>query len=945
MLPFIFVALADHSIFAVFISLCVFGVFFAFGKKRPSPSVVESSLRAQKEQHDKAVKDLSVQHEKALKDVSVQHERKVSQLKEEEKQKRESTQAKHVEELEHLRMEHSSALNGLAERHSAELERFKKENSAVRTEEDKKRTELQKQLESAKKKLDEDVAIVERKFQASEAAHKKAEEDVKYAKEQVETMKLEMQEQVRVAKESAQKDLKALSDKLKEEVDSSKAREEKESLLLRQAKEENEKLKSEVASLREQLLVVDKLTLAQREAVEERSRLVQEESHLQSALDSLRNGLAQKVLQLEDVQFNAQKWRSEASEAQKQLASSESRLVEARAEIDSLNEKCTSLQKSVEDRLVEVEELKLSLESVEEKHIAEMNALSSKLEDDVRTMKQKFSSLEDDIRSSIQVFEVGSKPSDGADHESPTSNKTLEVVEEPLSARRSGEKRLETVSFPVLHDAPPTVTISGGHNLHRSAPDTFAGSTSLSAPSTPVLSHNSSSVMGALDMLMGKSRDHIAAELIKTEQDYLEDLTALDDVVLAPLRAGAVLKPEQAVDVFVVDLLVQSNMRMLAQLQKQPEVVHIPRILSDFIDAALKPYSEYCSGAFAVLTDLLLKNSAKWAAFRKKVETHPRLKGLPLDAVLIKPIQRLCRYPLLLAELKKNTPQGMPLYEDLKNVMEKFNRGVSTINEIRRESELMHRAFEIERHGVSGMPVNFQWWGTDRHLLRDEAIDVMYPSNKGFGKRKRLLVWMFTDCIVLAKRSKMMRIATAQAYQCVSVLWFSSLTISDLPDNSEKGVSNAIEFVDTSNGGKKSVLFCFPMKETKAEWMGRLDTILKVAMVQKRGLVHQSSFKKVMNPLPAAAKAMTLGRQSREELSRRSPSVSEGDSESSSRSFIAGVIPPPPSGRGHRRSKSAGIGRDLSKQVSSVIRKHHEVPPSEMNDSTISSTDANPEDD
>ena len=114
----------------------------------------------------------------------------------------------------------------------------------------------------------------------------------------------------------------------------------------------------------------------------------------------------------------------------------------------------------------------------------------------------------------------------------------------------------------------------------------------------------------------------------------------------------------------------------------------------------------------------MLKNSKQFAQFRRKVESDYHLKGLPLESALIKPIQRICRYPLLLGELKKSTPIDSPQMEKLSLVIDKFNEAVLTINEIRRESEMMNKAFGIERLQIPGLET-FEFWG-DRRLLREE---------------------------------------------------------------------------------------------------------------------------------------------------------------------------------------------------------------------------------
>ena len=79
-------------------------------------------------------------------------------------------------------------------------------------------------------------------------------------------------------------------------------------------------------------------------------------------------------------------------------------------------------------------------------------------------------------------------------------------------------------------------------------------------------------------------------------------------------------------------------------------------------------------------------------------EAHqdPRLKGLFFSSYLIKPIQRICKYPLLLKvlwhfllssvsvlqqEVVKATPEDHPDYENLVKATEEINDVVGHVNE------------------------------------------------------------------------------------------------------------------------------------------------------------------------------------------------------------------------------------------------------------------------
>jgi len=65
---------------------------------------------------------------------------------------------------------------------------------------------------------------------------------------------------------------------------------------------------------------------------------------------------------------------------------------------------------------------------------------------------------------------------------------------------------------------------------------------------------------------------------------------------------------------------------------------------------------------------------------------------------MIKPIQRICKYPLLLRELIKQTDSSHPDYEKLKESFEKVEDIVTTINEKKRESEMSQKMYELSQN-------------------------------------------------------------------------------------------------------------------------------------------------------------------------------------------------------------------------------------------------------
>jgi RhoGEF domain len=73
----------------------------------------------------------------------------------------------------------------------------------------------------------------------------------------------------------------------------------------------------------------------------------------------------------------------------------------------------------------------------------------------------------------------------------------------------------------------------------------------------------------------------------------------------------------------------------------------------------------------------------------------PECQGLDLASFLLKPIQRICKYPLLLKELLKNTPESDLDYKAVQKGLIAINGVVSYVNNKRGEAELRQKMFQL----------------------------------------------------------------------------------------------------------------------------------------------------------------------------------------------------------------------------------------------------------
>lgn len=186
-------------------------------------------------------------------------------------------------------------------------------------------------------------------------------------------------------------------------------------------------------------------------------------------------------------------------------------------------------------------------------------------------------------------------------------------------------------------------------------------------------------------------RAFIVRELLESERKYVQDLEVLQNCARA-LQQNDILSADRLHDLF-------SNLNNLVDFQR--------RCLINIEDNARKPQEEQRFGrAFVMLEanfDVYWPFCSNYAKALEVIAVEApnisRLRGLPaaedcyldpayeLPAFLIKPIQRICKYPLLLEQLlKKSDPNG-PYYEELKQGLAIVQKGAAQVNEVRRTQE------------------------------------------------------------------------------------------------------------------------------------------------------------------------------------------------------------------------------------------------------------------
>ncbi|RCH81666.1 hypothetical protein CU098_004851, partial [Rhizopus stolonifer] len=165
-----------------------------------------------------------------------------------------------------------------------------------------------------------------------------------------------------------------------------------------------------------------------------------------------------------------------------------------------------------------------------------------------------------------------------------------------------------------------------------------------------------------------------------------------------------------------------------------------------FIDAEEKftVYEPFCAN-FQIIQDLVIQESHKLQKL-----AHIMSPDYELPAMLIKPVQRLCKYPLLLQQLIKSTPEDWCYAEINKKGLEAMERVTKNVNETKRIQENSMVIQDLKKKIVveDGTECLLDKFGS--LLLHDKLILQKADSEH----TKEMAVFLFQKVILMCKEVK-----------------------------------------------------------------------------------------------------------------------------------------------------------------------------------------------
>ncbi|XP_029792805.1 spermatogenesis-associated protein 13 isoform X2 [Suricata suricatta] len=313
-------------------------------------------------------------------------------------------------------------------------------------------------------------------------------------------------------------------------------------------------------------------------------------------------------------------------------------------------------------------------------------------------------------------------------------------------------------------------------------------------------------------------RTNVIQEIVNTERVYIKHLKDICEGYIRQCRkhTGMFTVAQLATIFGNIEDIYKFQRKFLKDLEKQynKEEPHLSEIGSCFLQhqEGFAIYSEYCNnhpGACAELSNLM--KQGRYRHFFEACRLLQQMIDIALDGFLLTPVQKICKYPLQLAELLKYTTQEHSDYNNIKAAYEAMKNVACLINERKRRLESIDK---IARWQVSIVG----WEGLD---ILERSSELIHSGEltqlSRHGRSQQRTFFLFDHQLVSCKKDLLRR----------DVLYYRGRTdmddvqLVDLEDGRDRdwnvSVKNAFKLVSKSTD--EAYLFCAKKQEDKARWL------------------------------------------------------------------------------------------------------------------------------
>ncbi|CAG8645329.1 25743_t:CDS:10, partial [Gigaspora rosea] len=252
----------------------------------------------------------------------------------------------------------------------------------------------------------------------------------------------------------------------------------------------------------------------------------------------------------------------------------------------------------------------------------------------------------------------------------------------------------------------------------------------------PQTSSNELSSVEEDDLKRRKTLWNVIKELIETEKTFLQDMKLLEefskDFLDLLLVASGI---ENSSDDYEKHCKLENDETFIGDVFAQ-------MMRKEQVDSRLeKVYGEYCKRHEAAVQKLreFDDNETVQGFLQKcKLQCNGRTTSWDITSLLIKPVQRVLKYPLLLQQILSLTKPSHPDYEQLQFSLSEITKVAERINEIKKRKDIVEKIVGNKKHSYKR---------NDTKAAEDELYNAFvekfkYLEERGIQLEKEVRSWV-----------------------------------------------------------------------------------------------------------------------------------------------------------------------------------------------------------
>ncbi|XP_044124584.1 rho guanine nucleotide exchange factor 9 isoform X1 [Bufo gargarizans] len=254
-------------------------------------------------------------------------------------------------------------------------------------------------------------------------------------------------------------------------------------------------------------------------------------------------------------------------------------------------------------------------------------------------------------------------------------------------------------------------------------------------------------------------RANVINEIMSTERHYIKHLKDICEGYLKQCRKRRDMFSDEQLKVIFgnIEDIYRFQMGFVRDLEKQynNEEPHLSEIGPCFLEHqdGFWIYSEYCNNHLDACMELSkLMKDGRYQHFFEACRLLQQMIDIAIDGFLLTPVQKICKYPLQLAELLKYTAQEHSDYRYVAAALAVMRNVTQQINERKRRLENIDKIAQWQASVLD-------WEGDD---ILDRSSELIYTGEmqwiyQPYGRQQQRVFFLFDHQLVLCKKDLIRR--------------------------------------------------------------------------------------------------------------------------------------------------------------------------------------------